>query len=124
MELIGGMNHCNYSMLFLLRFEARSSKVSAVRLSFCRRVQTFFSSSLLQNKLECLLGNSKYGRPPCANLLRSVGFNSKILRKQANLIRRSTVQSIPFPWVFPALSLANLSSPLDSGKQVWSTSLC
>ncbi len=52
-------------------------------------------------------GMGQYSWPPCTNLFRSAPFRVKILfiffTKQAQLIRRSTVPSLPPQLVFPGL---------------------
>jgi hypothetical protein len=65
-----------------------------------------------RNREVLLKGKTQYSWPPCTSLFRWAPFKLKImfmfLTKQATLMRRSTVQSLPLQLVFPGRSLSLL----------------
>ncbi len=73
-----------------------------------------------QNKLECsarealLKGKAQYGWPPWTNLIRSAAFYVENITcpftKQATLIRRSTVMSLPLQLGLPGSPLVSIVS--------------
>ncbi len=81
-------------------------KQSRDKVSHLQKRLAYFANALSSSRDFITEGKAQYHWPPCSNLFRSVTFsieNSDYLpfTKQATLMRRPTVLSLPLQLVFP-----------------------